>query len=81
MDGYTTIGGSKTGRSIKYINLTQRNESTKGTEIMKISFWKRDKYVSKKFRNEQKLKKFLDKNQITMFDMNGITYAIIGGTR
>lgn len=81
MVGYTTIVGSKTGRSIKYINLTQRNESTKGTEIMKISFWKRDKYVSKKFRNEQKLKKFLDKNQITMFDMNGITYAIIGGTR
>ena len=48
---------------------------------MTISFWKRDQYVSQKFRNEQKLKKFLDKNQITMFDMNGITYAIIGGTR
>jgi len=46
---------------------------------MKISFWKRDKYVSKKFKNDKKLKKFLEKNNIHIFNMNGITYAYIGG--
>lgn len=48
---------------------------------MKISFWKKDKIVFKKFKTKKKLYKFLIKNNIDTFNMNGFTCIIIGGIR
>lgn len=48
---------------------------------MEISFWKKDKIVFKKFRTKQKLFKFLVKNDIYTFNVNGFTCIFIGGIK
>lgn len=46
---------------------------------MTITFWNRNKVVSKTFKTAQQLKKFVIKHRIPMFDYNGITHIHIGG--
>lgn len=46
---------------------------------MTITFWNRNKRVSKTFKNTKQLKKFVIKHGVYMFDYNGITHTYIGG--
>lgn len=48
---------------------------------MTITFWNRNKVVSKTFKKREKLVKFLRKHNVRMYDMNGQTYLHIGGNR